>query len=126
MNQLKTTSELVPWAHLDGDTLVLRLRGELDMRDSPALRRQVLHLIQTNHPANLVFNLQQVPFMDSSAVAVLVETLQTMRKTGGRVWLTNLQPRVKSLIDIAQLQHIFSIVDDEAQAVQPQPVPETH
>ena len=44
--------------------------------------------------------------MDSS-VAVLVETLQKVRKTGGKVYLTNLQPRVQGLIEIARLGTIF-------------------
>ena len=49
--------------------------------------------------------------MDSSAIAVLVEALQKIRKTGGRIFLTNLQPRVKGLLEIARLGSIFVIVD---------------
>ena len=49
--------------------------------------------------------------MDSSAIAVLVEAMQKLRKTGGRVYLTNLQPRVKGLLEIARLGSIFVIVE---------------
>jgi anti-sigma B factor antagonist len=64
-----------------------------------------------------VLNLGQVPYMDSSAVAVLVEALQRMRKVGGRIFLTNLQPRVKSLLEIARLGAIFTITKDEVEAM---------
>lgn len=55
--------------------------------------------------------------MDSSAIAVLVESLQKVRKSGGRVLLTDLQPRVKSLLEIARLGSIFVICKDEAEAL---------
>jgi anti-anti-sigma factor len=55
--------------------------------------------------------------MDSSAIAVLVEALQKMRKINGRIFLTNLQPRVKSLLDIARLGSIFTLTKDEAEAL---------
>jgi len=75
-------------------------------------------MILTRHaPKRLVLNLAEVPYMDSSAVAVLVETLQKMRKAGGKVYLSNLQPRVQGLIEIARLGTIFVIVKDEAEAL---------
>ena len=54
--------------------------------------------------------------MDSSAIAVLVEALQKLRKIGGKLYLTNLQPRVKGLLEIARLDTIFVLAatDDEA------------
>ena len=64
-----------------------------------------------------MLNLAQVPYMDSSAIAVLVELLQKIRKNSGRVFLTNLQPRVKGLLEIARLGSIFGIVNDEADAL---------
>jgi len=64
-----------------------------------------------------VLNLSQVPYMDSSAIAVMVETLQKLRKFGGKLYLTNLQPRVKGLLEIARLDSIFVITADEAEAL---------
>jgi anti-sigma B factor antagonist len=48
--------------------------------------------------------------MDSSAIAVLVEMLQKLRKIKGEIHLSHLQPRVKSLLEIARLDSIFKIV----------------
>jgi anti-anti-sigma factor len=55
--------------------------------------------------------------MDSSAIAVLVEALQRIRKAGGRIFLTDLQPRVKGLLEIARLDSIFIVCKDEADAL---------
>jgi anti-anti-sigma regulatory factor len=40
-----------------------------------------------------------------------------MRKSGGKVYLTNLQPRVKGLLEIARLDTIFVVVKDEQDAL---------
>ena len=77
----------------------------------------MLDLINRNKPAKLVLNLEQVRYMDSSAIAVLVESVQKMRKTGGTVCLTNIQPRVQSVLDIAHLNSIFIITADEQDAL---------
>ena len=57
----------------------------------------------------LVLDLAGVPYMDSSAVAVLVEALQRIRRSGGKIHLRNLQPRVRGLLEIARLDTIFVV-----------------
>lgn len=117
MSDLTTGSDLVPAARKEGDALVVALQGEIDLHNSPELRTELLDLVSRNKPNRLVFNLRQVPYMDSSAVAVLVEMLQKMRKAGGRVFLTDLQPRVKGLLDIAHLGSIFTLAQNEQEAL---------
>ena len=98
MSDLTTHSELVPSARQEGDALILKVRGEVDLHSSPDLRTSLLALLQSTGAKKLVLNLADVPYMDSSAIAVMVEALQKLRKTGGKVCLTNLQPRVKGLL----------------------------
>ena len=117
MSELRTTSELISAARLEGDALVVAVRGEIDLQNSPELRTELIDLLARHGPQRVVLNLEQVPYMDSSAIAVLVELLQKVRKTGGKVYLTSLQPRVKGLVEIARLGSIFGIVADEAEAL---------
>jgi anti-sigma B factor antagonist len=117
MSDLTTSSELVPTARTEGTAVVLSLRGEIDLHNSAEVRIEVLGLINRNKPVKLVINLDQVPYMDSSAIAVLVESVQKMRKSGGSVCLTNIQARVRSVLDIAHLNSIFTITADEQEAL---------
>ena len=117
MSELKTGSELTPVARKEGDALIVSVRGEIDLQNSPELRTELIDLLAKHSPNRVVLNLTQVPYMDSSAIAVLVELLQKVRKTEGKVYLTNLQPRVKGLLEIARLGSIFGIVNDEAEAM---------
>ncbi len=117
MSDLRTSTELVPTARTQDDALIMAVRGEIDLHNSPELRTEVLDLLAKHSPKRLILNLSQVPYMDSSAIAVLVEALQKMRKVSGKVLLTDLQPRVKSLLEIARLGSIFVICKDEAEAL---------
>ncbi len=117
MPDFKTSSDLVPTARQEGDALIITVHGEIDLHSSPELRTDLLALLQKTNAQRLILNLEGVPYMDSSAIAVLVEALQKLRKTGGKVILTNLQPRVKGLLEIARLHSIFGIAADEAEAL---------
>jgi len=115
--ELKTNSRWLSAARAEGDALVVALRGEIDLNNSPELRGELFSLMGRQPPRKLVLNLAGVPYMDSSAIAVLVEVLQKVRKAGGKVCLSNLQPRVQGLIEIARLGTIFVIAKDEPDAL---------
>ena len=117
MDNLNTATDLIPAARQEGDSIILSVRGELDLHNSPELRTHLLDLLNRTKPRRLVLNLGGVPYMDSSALAVLVEALKKMMKTGGRVFLVALQPRVKGLIEIARLATIFGICANEQDAL---------
>ncbi len=117
MAELKTGTELVPAARQEGTVVVASVRGEIDLHNSPELRDAMLGVLLKGSPRRLILNLEQVPYMDSSAVAVLVEALQRLRRSGGKIYLTNLQPRVKGLLEIARLDTIFVIAKDEQEAL---------
>lgn len=117
MPDIKTNSELVPTARQEGDAVIASVRGEIDLHNSPDLRSVMLQILQNQKPTKLILNLSMCPYMDSSAIAVLVETLQKVRKLGGKIYLTNLQPRVKGLLEIARLNTIFVLAKDEEEAL---------
>jgi anti-sigma B factor antagonist len=117
MPELQTHSDLVPSARAEGDAVLASIKGDIDLHKSPELRTALLGLV-TNRPVKkLILNLVAVSYMDSSAIAVLVETLQRLRKSGGKIYLTDLQPRVKGLLEIARLDSIFIVAKDEADAL---------
>ncbi|HEX8325166.1 MAG TPA: STAS domain-containing protein [Tepidisphaeraceae bacterium] len=117
MPDVSTQSKHVIDARQDGDTAVFRLKDEIDLHSSPDLRTDILAVLQKGKIKKLVLNLAEVPYVDSSAIAVMVEALQKLRKTGGKVCLTNLSGRVKGLLEIARLDQIFTVKATEAEAL---------
>jgi anti-anti-sigma factor len=110
--------ELVSPPQTRDDAIVASVNGEVDLHNSPELRAALLGMLGKSLPKKLILNLAEVPYMDSSAVAVLVEVLQKLRRAGGRLMLSALQPRVKGLLEIARLDSIFvlAVSDEEALA----------
>lgn len=114
---IDTHSPILPSARREGDAIVAQVKGDVDLKNSPELRTALLALIKEKLPTKLILNLSMTTYMDSSAIAVLVEMLQKMRKAGGKVYLVQIQPRVKGLLEIAKLDTIFVIAKDEQDAL---------
>jgi anti-anti-sigma factor len=117
MADTKWNTDLVSAPRFEGSAAIFAVRGEIDLHNSPEVRTAILDLLAKKTIKRLVLNLSQVPYMDSSAIAVLVEALQKLRPIGGQVMLVDLQPRVKGLLQIARLDSIFHIADSEQQAL---------
>ncbi len=96
-----------------------RVEGEIDLHNAPQLRDALLDLVREHQPTRVELDLGEVPYMDSSALAVLVEVVKEARKVAGdsggtkegerRVKLVHLQPRVQGLMHIARLDAIFDM-----------------
>lgn len=93
------------------DGCCVGLTGEIDLSRSPQLRQDLIQ-ITNGAPKRLVVDMTQVPYMDSSGVATLVEALQRQRKHSGKMILCGLQPKVRSIFEIARLDMVFTIVED--------------
>jgi len=69
-----------------GGWTVLRIRGELDLVTSPAVRQSV-HDAVADGRHDVVLDLSEVLFCDSSGVGVLIAARRLMRSCGGRLRL---------------------------------------
>ena len=109
--------DLIVSARSEGDVAFATVRGEIDLHNSPELREALIELLEKAKPAKMILNLAEVPYMDSSAIAVLVEMLKRLGRPKGKLCLTYLQPRVQSLLEIARLDSIFVCAKDDEEAM---------
>lgn len=93
------------------DGLLLTVKGDIDFGSSPDLRSALLSALQSK-PARLVIDLSEVTYMDSSGIATFIEALQLQRKSGRKLILSALQPKVVSIFEIAKLDTLFTIALD--------------
>jgi anti-sigma B factor antagonist len=99
------------------DGAILTPVGEIDLGRAPAFREHLTR-VQRQRPRRLVIDLGQVPYMDSSGVATLVEAMQTARRSGCKLVLCNMQARVRSIFEIARLETVFTIVNSADEGLQ--------
>jgi anti-anti-sigma factor len=73
------------------------------------------------HPAgvrHVVLDLQNVQYMDSMCVGVLVELLTTLKEAGGRIALVNASANVEYLFKLTRLDRVFPICRDVMKAIE--------
>lgn len=95
---------------------IVEMCGRLVMADTPEVRQQLRAIIEQGS-GKLVLDLAGVRFVDSSGLSVLVAAFKLARSKGGDVVLLRLTPAVRSLIELTRMQDVFTIVDDEAAAI---------
>jgi len=88
---------------------VISLSGEIDLNESPNVRLQILkHIKQTG---DLLVDLSQVEYIDSSGVASLVEGLQTARSQKLNFALLGVSDSAMQVLQLARLDSVFTIYD---------------
>ena len=95
---------------------VCHVEGEIDINSSPGIKKSFDKLLSSK-TAKIIVNLSKVTYVDSSGLATLVEILKNMRSYGGRLKLTNLSSKIKSLFEITKLEKLFEIMADEEEAI---------
>jgi anti-sigma B factor antagonist len=96
---------------------ILDFSGRITLGDASALLRNTIRDVVSGGTKNLLLNLSQVPFIDSSGIAELVNAIVAVRREGGDVKLLHLTRKVRDTVEILKLGAIFELFDDEALAV---------
>ena len=96
--------------------ILLKPKGDIDLSRAPAFRTEIAKSIQ-EATGTVFIDLNEVPYMDSSGVATLVEALQMTNRSGAGLVLFGMQERVRSIFEIARLDTVFKITEtlEEAQ-----------
>jgi anti-anti-sigma factor len=109
--------------------LVVQICGELDIATAPELREQLLAILNRQTTSRLILDLSKLEFMDSSGVAVLIDTDRRARLLGGSVALVAPQRSVSRVLQICGVDRclpIFTDVSAAAGGPQSDPVQPLH
>lgn len=99
----------------ENGTLVVHLRGDVDLRSAPDLHERLLTLLESP-PQRMIVDLGAVHYMDSSGVGTLVDLKRRLERAGGRLVLVRPPPRVMSIFQITRLDAFFTIAADLEEA----------
>ena len=100
----------------NGAATILRIRQrKLDASISPELKGEFLVLCKPQLK-ELVIDLSDVDFCDSSGLSALLIAERKMREHGGAVKLVGVNKKVLTLIKISHLDRAFQIYDTMAKA----------
>jgi anti-sigma B factor antagonist len=94
---------------------VVSVGGEIDVYTAPILREALDKQIALGH-GNLIVDLDDVSFMDSTGLGVLVGRLKRVRGQSGSLRLVCTQERVLKVFKITGLDKVFAIYDSLVEA----------
>ena len=94
---------------------ILALEGEVDLHRAPEIRAALAPLVAQKVP-RLLIDLTRVRYIDSSGLAVFIETLQRVMAYGGSFGLFGLSDSVRTIFHVACLDQVFRIFPDEEAA----------
>jgi anti-anti-sigma factor len=90
---------------------------KLDATNAPELKAELLTL-HKNGVNNIVIDLSKTRYCDSSGLSAVLTANRLCKDTNGKFVLCGLQDNVRKLVEIAQLDKVLLITEDQGQALE--------
>lgn len=99
--------------------LVASLSGELILGCTSEIKEQVKNYADANQMYNIIVDLTNVSFIDSSGLGTLIAWFKMANQQQGNLVFCGMADHVRKVVGYAKLDKIFTIVDtmDEAKAM---------
>ena len=97
--------------------VILDAKGRITVGPEATTLREKVAAVTAAGPKNIILNLAQVDYIDSTGLGALVMCATTQRKAGGALKLLNLNRRNIELLVMTKLATTFDMFTDEQDAV---------
>jgi len=106
----------IEWEQV-GDSLVVRLAGELDVHTAEGFKREVSRALEKTRVSRLVLNLKKVSFIDSSGLGAILGRYKAMSQRGGRLIIVSPSRPVRPVLKLSGLHGIIPFFSSEGAAL---------
>lgn len=97
-----------------GDHCHVSLSGRITIDSSPDIRSRLLQRLQSPQCQSLTVDLYNANYIDTSGLAILVETLKAAQEQGKTFYLSRLRERPRYLFETSRLLHLFEDANPQA------------
>ncbi|TCI96871.1 MULTISPECIES: STAS domain-containing protein [Aeromicrobium] len=108
--------ELSLTSRAEGPFEVLAVGGEIDVYTAPKLREAIVAAVDAGR-TRLIIDVEQVDFLDSTGLGVLVGALKRVRGEGGSLDIVCTHERILKIFSITGLDKVFGLHDSVPAAV---------
>jgi anti-sigma B factor antagonist len=99
------------------DATILDISGRVSLGDALADLRDSIREALAGDQKNILLNLAEVSYIDSSGLGQLIGSYASVTSRGGQMKLLNLQKRVNDLMQITKLLTVFETYTNEETAL---------
>ena len=103
---------------IERQTLLLYLRGELDMNTSENLRQVIDQEIDRRGIRSVTLDLEGVSFIDSSGLGVILGRYKKLLPLGGKIPMANVPPHVYKIMELSGLPKIIQFHSENSSGQQ--------
>ena len=100
-----------------GDVTVINLIGRLTLGDGTSKLRQAVEDVIQRGRLQVILNLAEVMYIDSSGLGTMMETRAMLLRSGGKLKLMKLRSNAHDLIQTTHLNLVFEVFPDEDSAL---------
>lgn len=100
------------------DSLVVKIKGELDLLTAETFRNLVERALSQENAQNLILDMEQLDFIDSSGLGVILGRYRRIREQGGNMAIVGVKPHVKRILELAGIMGIVKVYQQTEQALQ--------
>ncbi len=97
--------------------IVVDVSGRITLGEGCTQLRELIREQLGKGKKNVLLNLADVTYIDSSGIGELVSAFTAVSSQGGQLKLLNLTKKVHDLLQITKLYTVFDVHDDEAKAI---------
>ena len=102
----------------EGDYLILAVTGNIVLEDTTKLKECVEQYIEDVAVTGIIINCENVKFIDSSGLGLIVSIFKTLKKMEKQFALTSLSERTMEIFTLTKLDNILTITKDDATAIE--------
>ena len=96
-------------SYLQNGHLTVALTGEIDHHCAKAFIETIISKIEAYTPKECILDFQDVSFMDSSGIALILKVHRRMHQRGGRAWVENAENPPLRVIDASGIDRIVNV-----------------
>ncbi len=102
-----------------GNVVILDVSGKIVLGEDINLLKEKIDELLKNGKKNIILNLADVPYVDSTGLGEIIRAYVSTTKNGGTLKLLKISEKIKDLLVISKLITTFekNIFDDEEEAV---------
>lgn len=96
---------------ITGTTLVIHMPKEIDHHNSKSICYEADRLIQRRNIRDVWFDFEQVEFMDSSGIGILMGRYKMIRFFGGAVLAVHVSQRIQRILHMSGIDQVMDIYE---------------
>ncbi len=99
------------------NTLIVKFDGELDHHVAKDIRTEIDETIDQQGIRNLIFDLNDMRFMDSSGIGVIIGRYKYIKKLGGKVSVIHVTEQIDRIFNLAGMYNIVDKYSNKNEAL---------